>query len=102
VSGPSLPVLQQWRREGECSRCGDCCVGDPFDGARGEPHFPGMCPELVPGPDATRVCRVHGSKGDDVASRYWRMACALWPTKPIHVARERLQRCTISVVAAKD
>lgn len=96
-----LPVLNEgpvftdsegkrWRRLGSCNWCGDCCVGDPFDGAMGPASEPGMCPALKRMSDGTRICSLHGTD-----NAYWNSACKHWPTKPGHVTQEHLPRCSL-------
>lgn len=79
------------RRVGSCNWCGDCCVGDPFNGALGEASEPGMCPALKRLPDGTRVCSLHGTDNE-----YWNSACKHWPSKPEHVNQEHLHRCSFT------
>ena len=93
-----LPVFVgpdgNYRRTGECNKCGDCCVGgDPWNGARGAPTIPGMCPALREGPDGTRICSVHGT--DDP---YWQNGCRVWPSSPDHVAQDHMGRCAFAFV----
>lgn len=75
-----------WVREGECCRCGDCCIGSPYPE---RPAVEGMCPNLTAQPDGARVCGVHD--GDDW---YWNNACQHWPSKPQNIAH--LPRCTFT------
>lgn len=75
-----------WIREGSCNRCGDCCVGSPYPE---RPAIAGMCPNLRPQPDGTRICGVQD--GDD---SYWQMACRAWPSEPQHTAH--LPRCSFT------
>lgn len=84
--------------QGECIRCGDCCIGgdDPFDGAHGEPEIPGMCPALRKGPDGTRICIDHGKP-----DTYWDRGCRTWPSKPEHLAQSHMSRCTLHLVPVK-
>lgn len=69
--GLRLPVLAV-ERTGECTRCGDCCRGDPFVGERGPPAIPGMCPLFRTGAGGEGVC-------SDRTDGYYRRACAGWP-----------------------
>lgn len=70
-----LPLL----RSGECNRCGSCCVGDPFDGAEGEPAVPGYCPHFRWESPGVGACA-----GRD--SAYYLRGCVDWPAAPEHVA----------------
>lgn len=72
--------MAEWRRIGECVRCGECCIGDP--GA-----FPGRLPvvqDYCPGfrwvDEAARI-------GECVErdSWYYLHGCITWPTKPEHI-----------------
>jgi hypothetical protein len=75
-----------WIREGECCKCGDCCIASPYPDRAA---IDGMCPNLVSGPNGTRICSVHNTTDE-----YWSEACALWPTKPEHTAP--YSRCTFT------
>lgn len=65
-------------RTGECCRCGECCVGDPFEGKEGEPVVSGFCPlyRLLEG-------RGHCS---DREHPYYLMGCNVFPTHPGQIA----------------
>lgn len=75
-----LPVLQ-WRRIGECNRCGECCrSGDPFAGTEGRPAIAGACPKLA------RDGEVYACTDRSAANTYYTNGCALWPSHPKHTA----------------
>lgn len=66
----------EWRREGECNRCGDCCV---------------PCPLLRRTDDTTQAtCAGHG------VDPYYLAGCNVWPSKPEHIAH--LTRCSYRFV----
>lgn len=69
-----LPLL----RSGDCSRCGSCCKGDPFDGAEGLAVVEGYCPFFRWEAEGRGACvgREHP---------YYLRACAHWPADPTHV-----------------
>lgn len=84
-----------WVREGECSRCGVCCL------AMKAPHmlnFRGVCKYLQKNPDSTYTCEIMGGMfGDPVDLdlvgilpqqdyEYWRGECVPFPdsTNPAH------------------
>jgi len=80
-----------WQRHGECNRCGECCIGDPFphgedDPRRSElmrqkPEREGMCPLLTfKSTDGLSACLGHGT------DPYYLSGCNVWPTQPSHVA----------------
>lgn len=61
-------------RTGHCSRCGECCAGDPFDGEEGEPEIAGHCPLLtLVGDKFACSNREHP---------YYLSGCNVWPTHP--------------------
>lgn len=75
-----------YRREGECSRCGDCCkTGDPFS----------VPPESAP---ACRLYRERDGVGEctDRAHPLYLNGCNVWPTKPEHL--RDYPRCTYRFV----
>lgn len=65
-------------RTGECCRCGQCCFGDPFQGALGDPPIPGACPLLALHSDGY-VCT-------DRQHPYYLNGCNVWPTHPGQIA----------------
>lgn len=72
-----LPVLQ-WKRTGECNRCGECCrSGDPFAGELGAGSVEGACPLYVE-EDGRGAC-------SDRTNGYYLAGCALWPSEPDHI-----------------
>ncbi len=75
-----LPVLRpQWRRVGECNRCGECCrSGDPFNGERGAGPVAGACPLYAVGADGLGICT-------DRTDHYYSIGCAHWPSSPHHI-----------------
>jgi hypothetical protein len=83
-----------WVREGECNRCGDCCIGNPFPDLTDRDD--GMCPLLsLTRTDGTRVCTVH-----ETDNWYWAAACRHWPSKPEQIAH--LPRCSFRFRWAGD
>jgi len=81
----TAPVLieaitgEVWERSGECNRCGECCVGDPFNGTLGPAEVPGYCPLfrwLEPG-------RGHCS---DRQHSYYLSGCNTFPSHPSQIA----------------
>ncbi len=69
-----------WKRSGECNGCGDCCKGDPFDGAKGAPEVADYC----------FFFRWHGPSGRCVdrteTNPYYLSGCNVWPTDPTNIA----------------
>ena len=67
-----------WIRSGECNRCGECCVGDPFNGEEGPASVPGFCPfyRIVDGIGA--CC--------DRTNAYYLAACRDYPTDPQQIS----------------
>jgi hypothetical protein len=68
-----------WVREGECCRCGECCVGDPGreDMTRPAP-VEGYCP-LYRIVDGVGAC-------SDRQHPYYLAGCNVWPSQPSHIA----------------
>jgi hypothetical protein len=66
-------------RTGECCRCGECCVDDPFEGELGEATVHGMCPLYRLLDDGKGHCsdRVHP---------YYLNGCNVFPTHPGQIA----------------
>lgn len=65
-----------WRRTGACCRCGECCVGDPYD-----PEATGMCSHFVWEDEVAKVGRCDGRD-----SAYYLAGCAVYPQYPDQVA----------------
>jgi hypothetical protein len=105
-----------WIRSGECCRCGQCCLGDPFpdkplDNPRcshlmrtREPEQPDRCPLLtfhVGAPQGDTSCLGHtgmpAPHGDDP---YYLAGCNEWPTHPDHI--KDYDRCTYSFTWQDD
>lgn len=63
-----------YERSGYCCRCGECCVGDPFDGEEGEPAVEGYCP----------LFRMQGLLGScsNREHPYYLSGCNVWPSHP--------------------
>ncbi len=76
-------------RAGECNRCGDCCVGNPYTGEAGGP-----CPHLQRDADGLATCTIHGVEGS-----YWAQGCNAWPSKPEHVRQPHMARCSFTFEA---
>lgn len=68
--------VEEWQREGECVRCGDCCKGDP-DGVVGEEA--GYCRHFRWEEPARGAC-----VGRETA--LYRNGCDVWPTHPSQIA----------------
>jgi hypothetical protein len=80
-------VPSSWRREGECSRCGDCCRGD-FTDPHSTPDVP--CPLLRRDAAGVAACAGWGEHP------YYLSGCNVWPSKPEHIAD--MPRCTYRFV----
>ncbi len=71
-----LPVLQ-WKRTGECNRCGACCrSGNAFGDDRPGP-IAGAC-ALYDEHDGVGICT-------DREDHYYQIGCAHWPSEPDHI-----------------
>jgi hypothetical protein len=76
-----------WIRSGECCRCGECCVGDPFadeDRPR-EAVVQGYCPlfELHQGaPEGDGFCIGHEPPNQHP---YYLSGCNVWPDHPDNI-----------------
>jgi len=68
-----------WIRHGECTRCGQCCVGDPFNGEEGAASVAGYCP-LYRLLDGRGHCSGHGQHP------YYLGGCNRWPDRPELIA----------------
>lgn len=66
-------------RTGACTRCGQCCMGDPFEGEMGEPEIWGACPLLTLLPDRQLACK-------DRQHPYYLNGCHEFPTHPGQIA----------------
>lgn len=83
-----------WIRSGECCRCGECCVGDPFVGPddpnrsqamRRVPPVPGRCP-LYETRDGLGFCIGHiGAVPKGKEDPYYMAGCISWPDHPDHI-----------------
>lgn len=71
-SGPVR--IGEWIRDGYCCGCGECCIGDPFNGNEGDAEIVGGCPLLG----------AHGCKNKE--HPYYRNACVLFPQHPTQIA----------------
>lgn len=68
-----------WVREGECCRCGECCVGDPgYEPMPRPAAVEGMCP----------LYRIVGGVGhcSDRKHHYYLSGCVSWPGHPDNIA----------------
>src|SRR5262245_46671855 len=96
-----------WVRSGECCRCGQCCIGDPFPDKteQGNPRLselmrnrkperPGLCPLLHFQPDGLAACVGHGS------DPYYLSGCHVWPSHPDHIKDH--DKCTYKFVWKDD
>ncbi len=72
-------VFGEWERTGHCSRCGDCCRGNPFTG---DPE--GYCPLFSFVWDKA----AEGYRGSctDRTHPYYLNGCNVWPSVPEHIA----------------
>ncbi len=77
-----------WLRTGSCSRCGECCYGDPFNGENGPPVVEGGCPLL----------RFDGDQFacSDREHPYYLQGCNVFPTRPEQI--ENYPSCTYRFV----
>jgi len=82
-----------WKRSGYCCRCGDCCIGDPFNGEEGLPAIEGRCPLFrfhhTPDGNEEGLCIGHEPPNQHP---YYLNGCNVWPSDPRHIAH--LPRCT--------
>jgi len=81
-----------FERKGYCSRCGECCKGDPFNGEEGHAIIEGYCPlfDLLEG------------KGHctDRQHPYYLNGCNVWPTHPDQLADK--PSCTYSFTLVEN
>jgi hypothetical protein len=77
-----------WVRSGYCCRCGECCVGDPFNGELGPLMTGTHCPlyRLI-GLDNKIVghCIAHPPTAE-VQNDYYYNNCSVWPDDPRQIA----------------
>jgi hypothetical protein len=72
-----------WVRSGYCCRCGQCCVGDPFNDEE-RPRaavVPGHCP-LYEIKDGAGFCTGHAASAPGREHPYYLAACSTWPDHP--------------------
>lgn len=95
-----------WVRSGYCCRCGDCCVGDPFEGDLDAPHrselmkriprVAGYCPLYEirdEGFEYKGFCAGHiGAAPPGKEDSYYMSGCNVWPDNPSQIADK--PRCT--------
>jgi hypothetical protein len=79
------PDGSKWIREGECSGCGQCCLGDPFNGSEGPAEVDGYCPLARLAGDKIR-CAGYG------VHPYYLRGCNVFPQFPEQIADKPL--CT--------
>lgn len=97
MTGAAGPVTvgpdgTHWRRVGYCSGCGECCLGDPFNGERGEAVVEGYCP-LARAADGAIRCSGYGR------DRYYLSGCNVFPQFPSQIADK--PSCTYSFERAE-
>lgn len=70
-----------WVREGECNRCGECCVGEPpGEHGLGLPSVHGFCPLYALLSDGKYGCTGHHGHP------FYLGGCVDWPTDPVQIA----------------
>jgi hypothetical protein len=78
-----------WRRSGECCRCGECCIGDPFDDAS-RPRtaaVAGYCPLFYWRGSGEGHCLGHsGAVPPGQEHPYYMAGCNVWPDHPDLIA----------------
>lgn len=68
-----------WIREGECNRCGECCVGDPMEDMPRPGPVSGYCPLYRIAADGRGWC-------SDRQHPYYLGGCIAWPDDPRQIA----------------
>jgi len=86
-------VFGEWQRTGHCSRCGDCCRGNPF---ADDPT--GYCPLFTFVWDKAS----EGYRGNcsDRTHEYYLKACQHWPSHPDQIADK--PHCTYQFTRVAD
>ncbi len=87
-----------WIRSGECCRCGECCVGDPFpdktdpnasEAMRQQPVVAGYCPLFrwhEGAAEGSGFCSGHtGVVPPGEEDPYYLAGCHEWPTDPSNI-----------------
>ena len=72
-------IFGEWERTGHCSRCGECCKGNPFTGIP-EGYCPLFAVQWDPEREGWRGCCT------DRTHEYYQKACAPWPSHPDQIA----------------
>jgi hypothetical protein len=95
-----------WVRGGYCCRCGQCCVGDPFDDTN-RPRtavVAGYCPLFewhMNAPEGPGFCAGHtGVVPPGQENPYYLAACSTWPDDPHCIAN--YDKCTYTFTWVDD
>src|SRR5215831_3626305 len=94
----SIGANMAWIRSGSCTRCGDCCIGDPYPDKddpncselmKRTPEQPGRCPLLhfhIGAPEGDCSCLGHvGYAAAGQEDPYYMSGCIDWPSVPDHI-----------------